>query len=175
VIVPQAIPEHPIPETLHITISLWGPLAENWICPPGFTWGDIGEIVRVDRAAAMVTIAVDERLGAATEVAVIVTFESGTVDGATYRPDEEMEPHADPAHPVPAMDHRTDMFVVPVTVAVNCFCPPTVNCVLEGETRTETAVAASMTTVADADFVGAATDVAVTVARAEMGRTAGAV
>jgi hypothetical protein len=71
----------------------------------------------------MVTTALEERAGAATAIAVIVTLaELGTTAGAAYRPDDDMVPHAEPAHPEPATDQRTLVFVVPVTVAVNCCC-----------------------------------------------------
>jgi hypothetical protein len=74
----------------------------------------------------MVTVAEADLVGAATAVAVTVTLdEVGTLAGAVYKPVEEMDPHTSPAQPVPATVHFTEVFVVPVTVAENCCCPPT--------------------------------------------------
>jgi hypothetical protein len=74
----------------------------------------------------MVTVAVADLVGAATDAAVIVTLgEAGTLAGAIYKPEAEIDPHARPAHPVPATVHFTDVLVVPVTVAENCCCPLT--------------------------------------------------
>ena len=86
-----------------------------------------------------------------------------------------MDPHVAPEHPAPAMLHFTAAFVLPVTFAVNCCCEPALTEVVVGETATETKVADSMTTLAEADFVGEAAEVAVTVASAGLGTLAGAV
>ena len=69
----------------------------------------------------------------------------------------------------------TDVFVLPVTVAENCCCPPVLTWAVNGDTDTDIDAAASMITDAEADFVGSATEVAVTVASAGSGTTAGAV
>jgi hypothetical protein len=56
--------------------------------------------------------------------------------------------------------HETAVFDVPLTVAVNCWCPAGSNCAVVGETVTETG--ATIVTEAVANFVGSATEVAVT-------------
>ena len=58
-------------------------------------------------------------------MAVMVTAGGvGAVAGAVYKPEAEIDPHAEPAQPDPATAHFTDEFVVPATVAENCFCAP---------------------------------------------------
>jgi hypothetical protein len=115
-----------MPEALQITTPTPGPLAENCTDAPGFTCGELGDTVSGERGATTVTVALEDLLGAATEVAVMVTFGvAGAVAGAVYKPDVEIDPHADPAHPVPATVHCTEVFVAPVTVAENCCCRPT--------------------------------------------------
>lgn len=147
----------------------------NCTCPPGFTWGKLGEIVSLV-AAVMVTVAFADWLGAATDVAVMVTVGgAGTLAGAVYKPEAEMDPHAEPEQPVPATVQFTDVFVLPVTVAENCFCPPALTWTVDGDTDTDTDAAASISTVAEADFVGSATEVALTVACGGLGTAAGAV
>jgi len=118
---PHEIPEQPLPEALQITTPLPGPLAVNCTWPPGFTWGELGETVICEVATAIVTVAVPDRLGAATGMAVIVTVGgAGTDPGALYNPEVEMDPHAAPVQPVPETVHFTDVFVLPVTAAENC-------------------------------------------------------
>jgi hypothetical protein len=70
----------------------------------------------------IVTVAVAVLVGSATDVAVTVTVgdEAGTVDGAVYRPDELIVPHALPEHPVPDRLHVTEVLLAPVTAVVNC-------------------------------------------------------
>ena len=73
----------------------------------------------------MVTVAVADRLGAAIALAVIVTLGGlERLAGAVYNPDAEIDPHADPAQPVPVIVHFTVGFVVPLTFAEYCWCPP---------------------------------------------------
>ena len=70
----------------------------------------------------MVTEAVADFVASATEVAVTDTWGGlGTADGAVYSPLAVMVPQAAPVQPLPMMLHDTLAFVVPVTVAVNCF------------------------------------------------------
>ncbi len=73
--------------------------------------------------------------------------------GAEYRPEAETDPAV--------ADHVTEVFVVPVTVAVNC-CEPLVRTVAVVG-FIETATGALTVTVAEADLVGSAALVAVTV------------
>ena len=122
---PHEIPEQPLPEALQITTPLPGPLAANCTWPPGFTWGELGEITICEAAATIVAVAVPERVGAATGMAVIVTVAGAGIDaGAAYSPEAEMDPQARPAQPVPETLHFTDLFVLPVTNAENCCSPP---------------------------------------------------
>jgi len=58
------------------------------------------------------------------------------------------------------MLHDTAVFDVPVTVTVNCSWPPVRSCDVAGETVTETG--GMIVTEEVADFVGSATEVAVT-------------
>lgn len=129
----------------------------------------------MDVAATIVTVALEDRLGDATDVAVTVTLgEAGTIAGAVYSPVDEIDPHAAPVQPAPATVQFTDVFVVPVTVAENCCTPPTETWAVDGATDTTTAVAAAITTVAEADLVGVATEVAVTVTDEGLGTVEGA-
>ncbi len=64
----------------------------------------------------------------ARETAVIVTVAGlGGVVGAVYRPVESIVPQGEPAppQPVPETCQVTAVFVVPVTIAVNCTVLPT--------------------------------------------------
>jgi hypothetical protein len=70
-----------------------------------------------------------------------------------YRPDEETEP--------PVADQLRAVLVVPVTVAVNCFVPPVASVAELGAMETATTCGALTLTLADADWVGSATLVAV--------------
>lgn len=113
----------------------------------------------------MVAVALEDLPGAATDTAVIVTLgEVGTLPGAVYRPEAEIDPQDAPEQPAPATVHLTAAFVVPVTVAENCCVPPVLTCTAEGETEIDTDAADSMSRVAEADFAGEATEVAVTIA-----------
>ena len=65
--------------------------------------------------------AVADFVGSATEVAVTDTGAGlGTAEGAVYRPLVDIVPHVAPVQPLPAMLQETAVFVVSVTVAVNC-------------------------------------------------------
>ena len=121
------MPEHPLPERLQITTPLPGPLAENCSVAPGFNCGALGATVSPEdvEAATMVADALADFVGDATDVAVMVTLGiAGTLVGAEYTPEVEIDPHAEPVQPVPAIDHFTDVFVVPVTFAEKPCCPP---------------------------------------------------
>lgn len=74
---------------------------------------------------------------------------------------------------MPAIFHVTAVFVVFVTVAMNCCCIPVFNVADFGEILIETGKATVM--VADPDFDGSATEVAVAITCAGVGRVAGAV
>lgn len=63
--------------------------------------------------------------GLAFEVAVTITCAGlGGAAGAVYKPVEEMVPQPDPVQPRPLTLQATDVFVLPVTVAVNCWVFP---------------------------------------------------
>jgi hypothetical protein len=88
------------------------------------TFAVVGEIVTAT-AGVIVTEAVLDFVGSATEVAVTDTCAGlGTADGAVYRPPVDMVPHVAPVQPLPVTLHETAVFVVPDTVAANCFCNP---------------------------------------------------
>jgi hypothetical protein len=73
----------------------------------------------------MVAVALEDFAGSPTETAVIVTLaDDGTAVGAVNRPEVEIDPQDDPEQPVPATLHLTAEFVVPLTMAENCCCPP---------------------------------------------------
>ena len=73
----------------------------------------------------MVTEAVGDFVVSAADVAVTDTCAGfGTAGGAVYKPAVEIVPQAAPLHPVPATCHETAVFVVPVTVALNCHDRP---------------------------------------------------
>jgi hypothetical protein len=74
----------------------------------------------------------------------------------------------------PATLQVTAVFVVPVTVAVNCWVCPTPTVAVVGETVMPTVAWVSVT-VAEADFVVSAAEVAVTVTVGLVGSVVGAV
>ena len=82
-------------------------------------------------------------------------------------------PQPDPVQPRPLTLQATPVFELPVTVAVNCCVFPEITWALVGETFMT--MAGRMVTVADADLVVSALEVAVTVTIAGVGAVAGAV
>ena len=69
----------------------------------------------------IVTVAVFDFVGSATEVAVTATWAGlGTATGAVNKPLDEIDPQVAPEHPAPLTPQVTALFDVPVTVAVNC-------------------------------------------------------
>jgi len=92
-----------------------------------------------------------------------------------YKPEAEIDPHADPMQPGPVTVQWTDVFVLPLTVAENCCVPFTLIWTPDGATDTDTAVAGTMVTAAETDLVVSATDLAVTVTEPDEGTVAGAV
>src|SRR5271157_4538713 len=143
-----------------MTVLLLVPVtvAVNCCWPPTFTCAVDGETVTAGPDTT-VTIAVANLLGSATEVAVTETV--CTTEGAVYSPMLLIMPQLAPLQPV--KPHMTPLFPVPVTVAVNCCCPFTETCAVGGEIVTVTPAAATMNTLAEADFVGSADDVTATV------------
>ena len=84
-----------------------------------------------------------------------------------------MVPHPDPVQPLPATVHVTAVLVAFATVAVNCCVSPVTNWMVFGEMVT--VVGRATVTVAEPDWVGSATEVAVTVTCGGVGALAGAV
>ena len=112
-------------------------------------------------------------LESATDVAEIVTVDMLVpLAGAVYRPELEMVPIAlGPPLLKSVKVQVTPMLLVFCSVAVNCCVPPKVT---TGETgETEIATGGMMVTVAEADFVGSATEMAVTVTGLALGSCVG--
>ena len=82
-------------------------------------------------------------------------------------------PHALPEQPLPATLQVTAVFEVLITVAVNCCVFPATTSAVVGEILTITG--GRTVTMADADLVESATEVAVTVTCAGLGTVPGAV
>jgi len=174
-IVPQAVPLHPLPATLHetavfdvlITVAVncwWAPVSSCTVS--GETVTEIG--------GATVTEAAADLVGSATEVALTNTCAGlGTADGAVYSPFAEIVPQAASLQPLPATLHDTAVFDVPVTVALNCCWFFVTICAVVGEIVTTTG--GMIVTEAVADFVGSATEVAVTETCDGLGTAGGAV
>ena len=121
-IVPQAAPVQPLPATLQDTALFDVPLtvAVNCWWPPMRSCAVVGDIVS-ETGGMIVTDAVADLVGSATEVAVTDTCGGlGTADGAVYSPLAEIVPQAVPVQPLPARLQDTAVFVVLMTVAVNC-------------------------------------------------------
>jgi hypothetical protein len=120
-----------------------------------------------------VTVAAADLVMSAAEVAVTITVGGfGALEGAAYRPVESTVPQLLPEHPAPLTDHVTAVFEVPVTVTWNCWVPPTGTVAVVGDTTTVTGISVTM---ADAERLGSATEVAFTVAVDWVATTAGAV
>jgi hypothetical protein len=147
--------------------------AVNCCVLPATTSADAGEIATAT-GGRTVTVADADFVLSATEVATTVTCAGvGTAGGAVYRPVDDMEPQVLPEQPLPLTLQVTEVSVVFFTVAVNC-------CVLLATTSANvgeivTATGGSTVTVADADLVLSATEVATTVTCAGLGTAAGAV
>jgi hypothetical protein len=110
-------------------------------------------VVTVSGGDVTVTLAWADFVVSAALVAVTFMAPEGSVVGAVYKPVEEI---------VPALAlHVTDVFTVPLTVAVNCWVCATGANALVGERVTETT--GTTVTAAWADLVVSATLTAVTV------------
>ena len=122
------------------------------------------------------TIVIDatpDFVGSPADVAVtVINAGLGTAAGAVYRPLLEIVPHAAPLQ-LPLRLQVTAVFVAFFTVAVNCCLPPVTICALVGDTVTETG--GTIVMLAELDFVGSATDVAVRETSAGLGTVFGAV
>ena len=108
------------------------------------------------------------------ETAVIITVAGeGTVIGAVYIPDAEIIPTVAFPPAVPLTLQFTPIFDEPVTAAVNICVIPAWTVAVAGVT--DTATTGAIVTVADADFVVSAAEVALMVTVAGVGTVAGAV
>ena len=166
---------HAAPDRLHVTDVLPVPVtvAANCCCALTTTWADSGATVTAI-GANTVTVAVACLLGSACAVAVTVTVGGfGTELGAVYMPAVLIAPQALPEQPVPLTFQVTFVLLVPVTVAMNCFCCPVVTCAVAG--ATETTIFGVIVTTADAERVESACEVAVTFTLEGVGCVDGAV
>ena len=87
------------------------------------TEADVGEIEMATGtcAAVIVSVAEADLVESAWAIAVTVTLAGlGTAEGAVYRPEVEMVPCVESPPVTPLTCQVTAVFVVPVTVAVNC-------------------------------------------------------
>jgi hypothetical protein len=110
----------------------------------------------------------------ACDVAVTLTTAGlGMIAGAVYRPAAVTFPQFEPAQPAPETLHDTEVFELPVTCAENCREAEGASFAELGEILTVTP--ATTVTVALADLVGSATDVAVREKKGGLGGTEGAV
>jgi hypothetical protein len=148
-------------------------VAEKRLLFPGANFADVGDI-EIATVGTTVILADADILGLAKAVAVTLKYDGlGTVPGAVYKPEGDTVPHTSPAHPKPEMLQATAVLALPVTTAVNCFCAPVVTCALVGEMEIETDE--PIVTVAVAETVKSARDVAVTVTLGGVGDVIGAV
>jgi hypothetical protein len=119
----------PGPERLQVTPAEETPesVAENCAVPPAFTVAVAG-VTLIDAFGVTVTVAFATTVGLSTLVAATVTvvFEV-TLEGAVYKPDEEIDPGPDTLQ-------VTLVFVIPVACAANCFVAPAASVALVGDT-----------------------------------------
>ncbi len=125
------------PELVKITLML--PLLPTFTLPK---FKLDGLAVSCADAGVIVTVAFAELVEAKALCAVTVTGFAGTLDGAVYRPVDEIVPTDEFPPRMPPTNQFTAVFVVPETVAVNCCDRPTWTFALVGEMETETGVAA---------------------------------
>jgi hypothetical protein len=177
VIFPHADPVQPLPERVQETVVFELPptCAVNCWEAEGASFAVVGEIPTVITVTT-VTDALADLLGSATDVAF--TEKNGGLGGtagAVYSPEVVIVPQVVPAQPVPLIVHVTAVLEEPLTVAVNCCCPPMPTWAVVGEIEMLMAPPEVIVTVADPDLVGSETDVAVTATRGGFGALAGAV
>jgi hypothetical protein len=173
-IVPQVAPEQPTPLRLHVTAVFVEPvtLAVNCCVFPAPTCAVVGEMLTAT-GGRIVTDADAVLVLSAVEVATTVTSAGlGTAPGAVYKPLAEIVPQLVPEQPAPVRLHATAVFVVLVTVAVNCCVFPVTTFAVVGEILTMTG--RTIVTVADADLLVSATEIAVTVTCGGLGTAPGA-
>ena len=157
-IVPEVELPPTTPSTDQVTLVLVVPVtvAANCFVVLAVTLTEVG--LMLTPTAVTVTAALADLLESAMLVAVTVC--EPAVAGAVYSPLVETVPTVESPSLMPSTDHCTAVFVVPVTVAVNCFV------VLSGtlaEVGLMLTATAGTVTVAFADLVESALLVAVTV------------
>src|SRR5271168_3506513 len=122
----------------------------------------------------MVTCADAALVVSACDVTLTVTTPGlGTIAGAVYKPDALIFPQLEPVQPVPETPHDTAVFALPVTCAENCTEAAGASLAEVGEIVILTT--GTTVTVALADLVGSATEVAVTEKNGGLGGAGGAV
>src|SRR5205823_15116809 len=124
----------------------------------------VGEIETetCEESGTTVTLALADWLESAALIAVTVTvWFDATVVGAVYRPVELTIPVIELPPITPSTNQFTAVFVVPVTVALNCWDCPACKLLVVGEIEIATVGAVTVTT-ALADFVVSATLVSFT-------------
>lgn len=131
-------------------------------------------LVAVAVAAITVAWAVPILVESTTDTAVIVTVAgAGTIAGAVYAPDAEIIPTDELPPATPLTLQFTAVLASPVTAAANICVIPAVTFAVPGVT--DTATKAATVTVAEADLVESAADVALMVTVAGDGTVDGAV
>ena len=127
----------------------------------------------------MLTLAEADSPGSATLVAVTFTVAGeGATEGAEYTADEplvETVPHREPLQPAPVTLHLTAEFELPGTLALKVCVPAVGTEAVVGLTPKATVRAATTVMDAEADFIGSATLVALTVTIPGEGTLAGEV
>jgi len=140
----------------HVTPVLLVPVTEavNCCAPPSESETESGKMeIETDTGTVTVIVADADFVGSAALVAVTVNVPAAL--GAVYSPLDEMLP--------PLADQATAVLLVPVTEAVNCCVAPVESATETGEMEIETGTGTLTATVAEADLVGSAALVAVTV------------
>jgi hypothetical protein len=140
---------------------------------PTVNSAEVGEIA-TETGVTKVICAEADFVVSACDVTVTVTAAGlGRIAGAVYSPAAVMCPQFEPVQPVPATLHNTDVLELPVTCAENCREAEAAIVAEVGEMVILTP--GTIVTVALADLVGSATDVAVTEKNGGLGGAAGAV
>ena len=85
-----------------------------------------GETVTVisELAPRMAAALADAERSARDVAVTVITFDCGAVAGAVYNPVLVICPQPLPVQVVPVRLQITTLFDVPLTVALNCACPP---------------------------------------------------
>jgi len=182
--VPPRVTSEPSVPLQHVIVRVDVFVLESLAFPP-----DVPSSIAPDCAfwfpGWMVTVALPDAELFACETALTVTVVAtlppmpldfvGTPLGATYNPLVDMNPIVWLPPAMLLTCQLTAVLGAPFTDAVNCCVPKFATLAALGETLTEVGVAVVTVTVADADFVESACEVAVTVACGGFGTVAGAV